>query len=609
MLNPKIINQYKNKKVDAASDMPDIRSKNILMGFWHNWPSEPGQGYQQGLFKEMQLTDIPEAYNVVAVAFMKGAGIPTFKPYNLSDEAFRAQVAALNAQGRAVLISLGGADAHIELHAGQEEPLAYEIIRLVEVYGFDGLDIDLEQAAITFADNRTVLPAALRMVREHYETEGKHFIISMAPEFPYLRASKKLPALKEITTYFPILKEFVTFLESFRSGGAYLAYINALEDIYDFIAPQYYNQGGDGVWVEELNLLVTQNNDAHKKAFLYYLTDSLIHGTRGFTKIPADRLAIGLPTNNDAAANGYVINPQDVKNALQELEDAGNPIRGLMTWSVNWDAGKDKTGKDYNWEFVNRYGYLTGGETPVPDKPPVPADLTLSWQTKDSVTLIWRLSEGTHPIRVYNLFRNGTPVGDPTAPPFVDTDVSPGAVYDYQISATDIEGNTSDLSQVLTVYMDHDQPPSAPTDLKATDITAYSVSLEWTAPSGPHRIKQYIVYRNRMRLITVTAPQTTYTDAGLTPETDYVYEISAQDKDDAVSAGSESLTVTTELDSGGNVTVWAPGVQYQAGNEVTHQGISYRCLQSHKSIPEWSPELPGSASLWLLLGRSTGSKH
>ncbi|SOQ15113.1 chitinase [Pseudomonas syringae pv. persicae] len=372
MLNPKIINQYKNKKVDAASDMPDIRSKNILMGFWHNWPSEPGQGYQQGLFKEMQLTDIPEAYNVVAVAFMKGAGIPTFKPYNLSDEAFRAQVAALNAQGRAVLISLGGADAHIELHAGQEEPLAYEIIRLVEVYGFDGLDIDLEQAAITFADNRTVLPAALRMVREHYETEGKHFIISMAPEFPYLRASKKLPALKEITTYFPILKEFVTFLESFRSGGAYLAYINALEDIYDFIAPQYYNQGGDGVWVEELNLLVTQNNDAHKKAFLYYLTDSLIHGTRGFTKIPADRLAIGLPTNNDAAANGYVINPQDVKNALQELEDAGNPIRGLMTWSVNWDAGKDKTGKDYNWEFVNRYGYLTGGETPVPDKPPVP---------------------------------------------------------------------------------------------------------------------------------------------------------------------------------------------------------------------------------------------
>ncbi|RMP26812.1 Glycosyl hydrolase protein, partial [Pseudomonas amygdali pv. lachrymans] len=101
--------------------------------------------------------------------------------------------------------------------------------------------------------------------------------------------------LKEITAYFPFLKDVVTFLESLRSDGAYLAYINALEDIYDFIAPQYYNQGGDGIWVDELNLWVTQNNDAHKKEFIYYLTDSLIHGTRGFTKIPADRLAIGLP--------------------------------------------------------------------------------------------------------------------------------------------------------------------------------------------------------------------------------------------------------------------------------------------------------------------------
>ncbi|WP_234696949.1 chitinase, partial [Pseudomonas syringae] len=348
MLNPKIITQYKNKKVDAASTMTDISGKNILMGFWHNWPSESGQGYQQGMFAEMPLTGIDKAYNVIAVAFMKGAGIPTFKPYNLSDEAFRAQVAELNAQGRAVLISLGGADAHIELHAGQEEALAYEIIRLVEVYGFDGLDIDLEQAAITFADNRTVLPAALRMVREHYETEGKHFIISMAPEFPYLRsAARDTPLLKEITTYFPFLKEAVAFLTSFRSGGAYLAYIEALEDLYDFIAPQYYNQGGDGIWVDELNLWVTQNNDAHKKEFLYYLTDSLIHGTRGFTKIPANRLAIGLPTNNDAAATGYVINPDDVKYALDTLQADGNPIRGLMTWSVNWDNGTPKVGEAY----------------------------------------------------------------------------------------------------------------------------------------------------------------------------------------------------------------------------------------------------------------------
>ncbi|MDU8500112.1 glycosyl hydrolase family 18 protein [Pseudomonas syringae] len=579
MLDPKVINRYKNKKVDAASDMPDIRGKNILMGFWHNWPSEPGQGYQQGLFKEMQLTDIPKEYNVVAVAFMKGAGIPTFKPYNLSDDAFRAQVAALNAQGRAVLISLGGADAHIELHAGQENALAYEIIRLVEVYGFDGLDIDLEQAAITFADNRTVLPAALRLVRRHYEAEGKHFIISMAPEFPYLRAA-----------------------------GAYLAYITALEDIYDFIAPQYYNQGGDGVDAPGIGWL-PQNNDILKKEFLYYLTDSLIHGTRGYTKIPADKLAIGLPSNNDGAATGYVINPQHVKDALQELKDAGNPIRGLMTWSVNWDDGKDKNGNKYNWEFVNRYGYLTGGETPVPDKPSVPADLTVSGQTENSVTLIWRLSQGPLPVLTYNLIRDGKTLNTPTAPPFIDTNLSPDAVYNYQISATDIEGNTSELSPVLTVYMLQDQPPSTPGDLKATEVTATSASLGWTASTGPHPIKQYVVYRDHVLIATVTPPQTNYTDAGLTPETTYSYLVGARDENGGLSAESEILSVTTKSDGGGDVTEWKTGTNYAAGQLVNHQGISYRCLQAHKSIPEWSPEKPGSESLWLLLGRSAGSRH
>lgn len=109
---------------DVASLMPSIAGKKILMGFWHNWPAGASDGYQRGQFANMNLADVPTDYNVVAVAFMKGNGIPTFKPYNLSDAEFRRQVGVLNSQGRAVLISLGGADAHIELHKGNEHPLA-----------------------------------------------------------------------------------------------------------------------------------------------------------------------------------------------------------------------------------------------------------------------------------------------------------------------------------------------------------------------------------------------------------------------------------------------------------------------------------------------------
>lgn len=83
----------------------------------------------------------------------------------------------------------------------------------------------------------------------------------MAPEFPYL-----------------------------RTNGTYLDYINALEGYYDFIAPQYYNQGGDGIWVDELNAWITQNNDAMKEDFLYYLTESLVTGTRGYAKDPGGEI-------------------------------------------------------------------------------------------------------------------------------------------------------------------------------------------------------------------------------------------------------------------------------------------------------------------------------
>ncbi|RMN19795.1 hypothetical protein ALQ63_01492 [Serratia plymuthica] len=418
MLNPTVLHQYKNQTRDSASLMPDMSGKNILMGFWHNWAPEQGQGYQGGMFAEMALTDIPVEYNVVAVAFMKGSGIPTFKPYRYSDAEFRQQINVLNAQGRAVLISLGGADAHIELYAGQEDMLAYELIRLVETYGFDGLDIDLEQSAITFADNRTVIPAALRMVKQHYAQEGKHFIISMAPEFPYLRDS-----------------------------GSYLAYLKALEDIYDFIAPQYYNQGGDGVWVDELNQLVKQNDDAMKEDFLYYLTDSLVHGTRGFTAIPADKFIIGLPANIDGAANGYVIHPQDAINALERLDKAGNPIRGLMTWSVSWDDGVNKSGKPYDWEFVTRYGFLTGGGSG--EKPSAPANLVATAQTQSSITLSWSASSGANPIAHYSVFRDNQKIAQPTATHFVDSGLAAGTQYRYTLSATDTEGNSSSSSAPL----------------------------------------------------------------------------------------------------------------------------------------------------------------
>lgn len=95
---------------------------NILEGYWHNWCNvNGGDGYQQGASACMALKDIHQDYNVVMIAFMKVfAGqtghIPTFQLDTslMSEQEFKDQISDLNAQGRSVLLSLGGADAHIE---------------------------------------------------------------------------------------------------------------------------------------------------------------------------------------------------------------------------------------------------------------------------------------------------------------------------------------------------------------------------------------------------------------------------------------------------------------------------------------------------------------
>ncbi|GIC78273.1 immunoglobulin-like domain-containing protein [Moritella sp. F3] len=320
---------------------------NVVVGYWHNWCD--GRGYQGGNAPCVELNAVNPQYNVVNISFMKvydtaEGRIPTFKldpTIGLSEAEFIAQIDTLNSQGRSVLIALGGADAHIELTRGDEDALAAEIIRLSDLYGFDGLDIDLEQAAITAKDNQFVIPAALKMVKDHYRKTGDNFMITMAPEFPYLTAN-----------------------------GAYTPYLTELDGYYDFINPQFYNQGGDGLWIEGIGW-IAQNNDELKEEFIYYIADSLINGTRNYHKIPHDKLVFGLPSSIDAAATGYIKDPQDLYKAFDRLKAQGQPLRGVMTWSVNWDMGTDAANNSYNQQFIKDYGnYIHNQLPPVTDMAP-----------------------------------------------------------------------------------------------------------------------------------------------------------------------------------------------------------------------------------------------
>ncbi|EUM16561.1 hypothetical protein L465_00375 [Enterobacter sp. BIDMC 29] len=529
---------------------PDISNKNVLVGFWHNWDGK-SDGYQKGTSATMDLASVPEGYDVVTVAFMEGNGIPTFKPYNKTDSEFRADVAKLNARGQAVLLSLGGALAHIELKQGDAAKFADELVRLVELYGFDGLDIDLEGGAIGAGYNGTEIPAALKIVKGKYPK----FIISMAPEFPHLRV-----------------------------GGAYQQLIQSLSGYYDFISPQYYNQAGDGVSTSEGYF--AQNNDEKKAEFLFHLTDSIIHGKNGFIQIPASKFVIGLPSNPDAANNGYAKKETDVRSAWEKLAAQGTPIKGLMTWSINWDAGHSANGNNYGNEFVNRYAPLVHESSPgepdteAPSQPGKPSTVTSTGQ----VALSWSASQDNIGVTQYYIYRNGEKVATTALPQYTDRAVRPDTRYEYFVVASDKENNLSAPSQVVTVTTDKEelqeedqQKPSIPSALKASSVGQNSLILSWQASTDNVGVKHYQIYRNGVQIS--TSALASFADSGLKAATSYQYQVVAVDTSDNASDKSQILMVTTQAEetTPGEYPNYREGASYSAGDIVRNNGSLYQC--------------------------------
>ncbi|MET0402701.1 MAG: glycosyl hydrolase family 18 protein [Cystobacter sp.] len=328
----------------------DLPSK-ILSGYWHNFDN--GSGF-------IRLRNVSPKWDVLNVSFAEPTNGPSggtmgFTPYGTSEADFKADVAYLKSQGKKVIISIGGANGQVRLETTAARDAFVSSMRsIIEKYGFDGIDIDFEGHSLElnpgdadFKNPKTPvvvnLISALRSLREAF---GSKFLLTMAPETFFVQLGYAFYG--------------GTCLGCDTRAGAYLPVIYAVRDFLSWIQVQDYNSG-------PIVGLDDQYHTMGNADFHVAMTDMLLTGfpvgrntASFFPALRPDQVAIGLPANVNAGG-GYT-SPAEVQRAVNALVKGtsigsytvrssvanNKSLRGLMSWSVNWDAFA-------NYEFTNSH--------------------------------------------------------------------------------------------------------------------------------------------------------------------------------------------------------------------------------------------------------------
>jgi len=275
----------------------------VLMGYW--------QDFANGA-TPLTLADVPASYNLVAVAFGAATDTPGQVSFSLdptlasdlggyTQQQFTDDIATLQARGQKVILSVGGADGAISVDdAASASAFASSVYSLIQQYGFNGVDVDLENG---------VDPTYMASALEQLESDvGSSLIITLAPQT----------------------------VDTQSTGDDYFQLALDIKSILTMINTQYYNSGTMNGCDGNVYAEGTEN-------FITALACTELEGG-----LSPSQVGVGLPASTSAAGSGYVA-PSVVDDALDCLASGANcgsfvppqtwpGIRGAMTWSINWDA-------------------------------------------------------------------------------------------------------------------------------------------------------------------------------------------------------------------------------------------------------------------------------
>ncbi|WP_165861147.1 fibronectin type III domain-containing protein [Paenibacillus paeoniae] len=569
----------------------------IIVGYWHNFDNGS---------TNIKLRDISPDFDVVQVAFAEPSGGAqtgnmVFTPYNATVSEFQADVGFLQARGQKVLISIGGANGTIELNTAQaKQTFVTTMKNIINQYGFDGFDIDLEGSSLALGAGDTdfrnpTTPKITNLIaasKEIIASYGPNFLLTMAPETAYVQGGA--------STYG-------------GPWGAYLPVIHALRNDIDYLHVQHYNSGTmlglDG------KAYAQGTPDFHVAMAEMLLVGFPVGGNANnvFPPLRPDQIVIGLPSSPQAAGGGYTT-PANVQKALDYLikgqsfggsyvlrNPAGySELKGLMTWSINWDKYFNYQFSSSHRAYLNQYGSGGGSDVTPPSQP---TNLQVTAKTSSSVSLSWNASTDNVGVTGYivSYGSNGTNVSGTTA---VISGLSANTSYTFTVKARDAAGNQSAASSSVTVTTDAPvvdvTPPSQPTNLQATAKTSTSVSLSWNASTDNVGVTGYTVSYGTTSVNTIA---TSATISGLAPSTSYAFTVKAYDAAGNISAASVSLSVTTDAANVCSTQAWSADTAYTGGQRASYGGIEYEAKWWTRGD---RPDLSGIWGVWKLIGPCGG---
>ena len=112
--------------------------------------------------------------------------------------------------------------------------------------------------------------------------------------------------------------------------------------------------------------------------------------------------------------------------------------------------------------------------------------------------------------------------------------------FTYKANDGELDSNTA----TVTITVQDADPPAAPTNLTATAVSSSQIDLDWDDNSEPD-LDHYNVYRDTVQIAT-DVTESSYSDTGLSPSTQYCYTVTAVDTSDNESAESNQACATTE---------------------------------------------------------------